>query len=100
MSPPQLHVASAQACAALCQRTGNIVVSEFPLNRHQVFRAEVIMREGTPTVAISRWKITAAGARRTGQAFEFGAHRIGAVINLLSEMQSVLDVITPKGDAS
>lgn len=101
MSSPQIPVASAQNFAAPRQRIGSLALSEFPLNKHQFFRAEVIMREGKPTISISRWKITGAGAQhRTGQAFEFGAHRIGAVTNLLLDMQRVLDVLTSKGGAS
>lgn len=77
----------------------NIVVSEFPLSANQRFRAEIIMRDGKPTVALSRWKITAAGARRTGQTFEFGAHRITAIAGLLDEVQRVVDTFN-KTEAS
>ena len=77
-----------QACAS--PRDACIVVSEFPLNHHQSFRAEIVMRAGKPMVSISRLKITPDGARRTGQAFEFGAHRTAAIASLLSEVLRAL----------
>lgn len=77
----------------LGDQQASIIVSEFTLNHRQRFRAEILMREGKPVVSISRWKNTAAGANRTGQAFEFGAHRTAAVANLLMEVQRVLDVL-------
>ena len=50
-----------------------IVVAEFRLNHHHSFRAELVVRAGKPMVSHHRLKITPLGARRTGQAFEFGA---------------------------
>jgi hypothetical protein len=78
----------------------SITVSEFPLNRHQSFRAEVIERDGKHVVAISRWKITPAGVRRTGQSLEFGAHRAHAVASLLDEVLRMLNVLENKGQPS
>ena len=78
------------ACASARQNGASIVVSEFPLNHHQSFRAEIIMRAGKPMVSISRLKITQIGARRTGQAFEFAAHRAAAIAHLLSEVLQAL----------
>lgn len=68
-----------------------IVVAEYPLNRHQSFRAEIIARDGKSTVSISRWKMTPAGAKRTGQALEFGSHRLQAVADLLADVAAVLE---------
>ncbi|MDR6302521.1 hypothetical protein GGQ85_000192 [Nitrobacter vulgaris] len=95
MTTQQHANASARAYSQPPSRTtdANIVVSEFPLNAYQRFRAEIVMRNGKPTVALSRWKITAAGARRTGQTFEFGAHRIAAIAGLLAEVQRVVDTL-------
>jgi hypothetical protein len=73
----------------LGDQQASIIVSEFTLNHRQRFRAEIIMRDGKPVVSISRWKKN----NRTGQAFEFGAHRTAAVTNLLMEVQRVLDVL-------
>jgi hypothetical protein len=96
---PQLQLASAQACAALCP-DAVIVVSDFLLNHNQRFRAEIITRDGKPVVSISRWKSTPKGPRRTGQALEFGAHRTGAVTALLVEVQRVLNALQAEGGAS
>ena len=68
-----------------------IVVSEFPLNNHECFRAVVTVRDGKPIVALSRWKTTLAGTRRTGQAFEFSARRLSAVAKLLADAETALD---------
>jgi hypothetical protein len=78
--------ASVQACASPRSNDDCIVVSEFPLNHHQSFRAELVVRAGKSMVSISRLKNTPNGARRTGQAFEFGAHRAAAMAKLLSEI--------------
>ena len=67
-----------------------IVVAEFRLNHHHSFRVELVVRAGKPMVSISRLKITPLGARRTGQAFEFGAHRTAAIAGLLSEVLRAL----------
>jgi len=87
---PQLRAKSVQASASPRSIDDSILVSEFPLNHHQSFRAEIIMRAGKPTVSISRLKITPFGARRTGQAFEFAAHRAAAIASLLSEVLRTL----------
>ena len=69
--------ASVQASAPPRPNDTCIIVAEFRLNHHHSFRAELVVRAGKPMVSISRLKITPLGARRTGQAFEFGAHRNG-----------------------
>jgi hypothetical protein len=84
----------------LADPQASITVSEFPLNNHQCFRAEIIMRDGKPTVSIARWKKTPAGTRRTGQSLEFGAHRTGTVTALLVEVQRVLSGLQTEGGAS
>lgn len=75
----------------------SFTVSQFPLNRHQNFRAEIIKRHGKRVVSISRWKVTPAGPRCTGQSLEFGAHRAAAVANLIEDVLHVLDVLEGKG---
>jgi hypothetical protein len=97
MSP--LHLASVPALAAPLP-DAVIVVSDFLLNHNQRFRAEIISRDGKTVVSISRWKSTPKGPRRTGQVFEFGAHRIGAVTGLLAEVQRVLNALQSEGGAS
>lgn len=67
-----------------------IVVADFPISAHQSFRAEIATRDGKSIVSLSRWKNTPAGARRTGQSFEFGAHRTAGVVKLLGDVQNVL----------
>lgn len=78
----------------------SIVVAEFPLNNHQSFRAEIIERDGKRVVSLSRWKVTPAGPRRTGQSFEFAGHRADAVASLLCEVQRVLGVLENQGARS
>ena len=79
----------------------SVIVSEFPINRHECFRAEITMRDGKPIVAFSRWKNTPAGTRRTGQAFEFGAQRLSAMAKLLADAGAALESIAShKGAAN
>src|SRR5450432_1403698 len=82
--------ASVQVYASPRPNDACSVVAEFPINHHQSFRAELIVRAGKPMVSISRLKITPNGARRTGQAFEFGAHRTAAIASLLLEVLRTL----------
>jgi hypothetical protein len=97
---PQLQLARAYACAAP-RPDAVIIVSDFLLNHRQRFRAEISTRDGKPVVCISRVKKTPKGLQRTGQAFEFGAHRIKAVAGLLAEVQRVLhDLHAEEGGAS
>ena len=77
----------------------SVIVSESPINRHECFRAEITMRDGKPIVALSRWKTTPAGTRRTGQAFEFGARRLSAVAKLLADAGTALDSIASQKGA-
>jgi hypothetical protein len=65
----------------------SIIVSEFPLNPHESFRAEIIHRQGKTIVAIGRWKTSSAGAKRTGVAFEFAAHRISGMAKIVRDLQ-------------
>jgi hypothetical protein len=89
------HAASAESLALdACLIGTGIIATEFPINHHECFRADITMRNGKPIVALSRWKTTSAGtSRRTGQAFEFGAHRLSAVAKLLAEAETALDSI-------
>jgi hypothetical protein len=89
-----------QAFASPRPDDASIVVSDFQLNHNEHFRAEIIMRDGKPVVSISRWKSTPRGLRRTGQCFEFGAHRTGAVVALLFEVQDALIALSAQGGAS
>jgi hypothetical protein len=97
---PRLRLASVQALASPRSDDATIVVSDFQLNRNERFRAEIIMRDGKPVVTISRWKSTSKGLKRTGQCFEFGAHRTSAVVALLFEVQDVLIALSAQGGAS
>jgi hypothetical protein len=76
-----------------------IIVAEFPISSHVTFRAELVERQGRPIVSISRWKTTPAGTKRAGAAFEFAAHRTGAVANILSDLQRVLASLDIDGGA-
>lgn len=76
----------------------SVVISEFPLNPHEVIRAEIIDRRGKPIVVISRWKTASSGPKRTGVAFEFAAHRITGMVKVISDLQRVLDSVEADGD--
>src|SRR4051812_3767849 len=89
---PHLSLAAVEAYAPP-QQDAVIVVSDFPLNHHQRFRAEIIWRGSKAVVSVSRWKSTPKGPRRTGQALEFGAHRTAAITALLLEVQCVLNAV-------
>jgi hypothetical protein len=69
----------------------SVTVSEFPISQHECFRADIALRDGKPIVALSRWKHTPSGTRRTGQAFEFGGHRLAAVTKILADAATALD---------
>jgi hypothetical protein len=69
-----------------------VLVSEYPINSHQCFRAEITTIQGRRVVRLGRWKVTAAGPQRTGQLFEFGAHRTSDIARLISEVQRHLEV--------
>jgi hypothetical protein len=85
----------------LATAQASIVVSEFPLNAHESFRAEIFDRQDKSIVAISRWKKTSSGRpKRTGVAFEFAAHRTGAVANILNDLQRVLASLDIDGGAA
>lgn len=62
---------------------------ETQLNRHELMRVEVGARGGKQIVALSRWRMTPDGVKRTGQAFEFGSHRLAVVSGLLAQAQEV-----------
>jgi hypothetical protein len=94
------HAASAESLALdACPIGASVIVSEFPINRHEYLRADITMRDGKPIVALSRWKTTLAGTRRTGQAFEFGARRLSAVAKLLADAETALDSIASQKGA-
>lgn len=95
---PRLQLASAQTCVSRpLDDDATIVISEFAISHHQSFRAEIIQRDGKRVVSISRWKSTAAGPRRTGQSFEFGAHRAAGVARILADVQRVLAALDTGG---
>jgi hypothetical protein len=94
------NAASAESLALDARPIGaSVIVSEFPINRHDCFRADITMRDGKPIVALSRWKTTLAGTRRTGQAFEFSARRLSAVAKLLADAETALDSIASQKGA-
>jgi hypothetical protein len=64
--------------------------SEYAINQREVLRAEICTINGRPVIRLSRWKRTPAGDKRTGNAFEFGAHRCGVVASLLSDIERAL----------
>jgi hypothetical protein len=69
-----------------------VVVSEQILNSHQSLRAEITTLNGRSVVRMGRWKLTAAGPRRTGAIFEFGLHRIADIAKMISEVQRYLEL--------
>jgi hypothetical protein len=69
----------------------SVLVAEFPLNRHESFRAEIVQRRAKAIVVVSRWKQTSGLPRRTGAAIEFAAHRTAGILKLLVDLQHVLD---------
>jgi hypothetical protein len=73
--------------------------SEYAINPREGFRVEICFIKGRPVVRLIRWKRTAAGnEKRTGCAFEFGAHRCSAVVALLSDIERKLGGL-PNGAA-
>ena len=69
-----------------------VLVSEEILNSHQSLRAEITTLNGRSVVRLARWKLTAAGPQRTGQVFEFGAHRTADIARMISDVQRHLDL--------
>lgn len=86
------HIKISTTCHPVASVTGQaaIVVADFPISAHETFRAVLDERQGKPIVSISRWKITPAGSRRAGPAFEFGAHRTNGMAKIIRELQCVL----------
>jgi hypothetical protein len=70
-----------------------LLVSEQHLNSHQCFRAEITTISGRPIIRLARWKLSPAGRQRTGQVFEFAAHRTGEVAKMISDVQAYLGKI-------
>lgn len=69
-----------------------IVATEFPLNRHESFRAEISDASGMLIVSIGRWKIRPDGsARRSGPALEFAAHRLDGIADLIASVRRIVD---------
>jgi hypothetical protein len=73
------------------QSVDTVLVSEHLLNSHQCFRAEVTVINGRSVVRLGRWKLSVTGPARTGQVFEFGAHRTDDIAKLISDVQRYLD---------
>ena len=82
-----------QACASRRNNDAIVSVAQFSLSQHRFFRAEIVVRGKKSIVSVARWKNTPNGARRTGQAMEFGAHRIAAIVTLLTEVQRLVAVL-------
>jgi hypothetical protein len=70
-----------------------IVAAEFPLNRHESFRAEISESAGRLVVSIGRFKIRPDGTtRRAGPTLEFAAHRLEGIAELIANVQRVVEV--------
>jgi len=68
------------------------MASEYCLNRHEVFRAEVTDRGGVEVVSIGRWKIAADGTRRrAGPPLEVGCHRLAGIVRLIADLQRIVE---------
>ena len=76
--------------AARAHESAQPFYSEYAINPREVFRAEICTINGQQVVRLSRWKRTPEGDKRAGCAFEFGAHRSGAVVKLLSDIEREL----------
>jgi hypothetical protein len=81
---------SRQRIAATANDSAQPIYTEYAINPREVFRAEICTINGRAVVRLSRWKRTPEGSKRTGCAFEFGAHRCKAVANLLSDIEREL----------
>jgi hypothetical protein len=60
------------------------------INSREIFRAEICTINGRQVVRLARWKLTPAGLKRTGCAFEFGAHRINGIAGIVRDAQVAL----------
>jgi hypothetical protein len=76
--------------AATANDSAQPFYSEYAINPREVLRAEICTINGRPVVRLSRWKQTPEGHKRTGCAFEFGAHRCTAVAKLLADIEREL----------
>jgi hypothetical protein len=81
---------SRQRIAATANESAQPFYSEYAINPREVFRAEVCTINGRAVVRVARWKRTPEGHKRTGCAFEFGAHRCRAVAGLISDIEREL----------
>jgi hypothetical protein len=74
----------------MSERSTQPIFSEYAINPREVFRAEICIINGRQVVRLTRWKRTPEGDKRTGCAFEFGAHRCQGVVKMLSDVQREL----------
>ena len=81
---------SRQRIAATANDSAQPIYSEYAINPREVFRAEICIINGRQVVRLTRWKRTPEGDKRTGCAFEFGAHRCQGVVKMLSDVQREL----------
>jgi hypothetical protein len=81
---------SRQRIAATANDSARPIYSEYTINPREVLRAEICTINGRQVVRLSRWKRTPEGHKRTGCAFEFGAHRCKAVLGMLSDVERML----------
>jgi hypothetical protein len=66
--------------------------SEYSLNRHELFRAEVTERGGVQVVSIGRWKVAADGTRRrAGAPPEVGGHRVAGLVRLVADLKRIVE---------
>jgi hypothetical protein len=77
-------------CSAARAHESAQPIFEYAINPREVFRAEICTINGRQVVRLSRWKRTPAGNKRTGCAFEFGAHRCASVVKMLSDIERML----------
>ena len=79
-----------QGLASTANESAQPICSEYAINSREKIRAEICDINGRQVVRLSRWKQSPDGLKRTGCAFEFGAHRCKAVSGLLSDIEREL----------
>ena len=76
--------------ASMAHESAQPIFSEYVINHRESFRAEISNINGREVVCLARWKSTQDGMKRTGSAFEFGAHRLDAIVGILANIQAAL----------
>ena len=79
----------------------SITVTEFPLNRRESFKAVITDRAGLQVISLGRWKIDATGvSRRAGPTFEFAAHRVDGIAELIANVRHLVSDRDTSADAA